>query len=97
MLTSVDRRGKRIPLGGSVKPSAPSKADTDAAFVKMAAKVDAQNVSDPRYQPISGAEGDSLAYQAACALVFDGVEQSNGYTEPLLHRFRERVKETEAA
>jgi malate synthase len=35
----------------------------------------------------------SLAYQAARALVFDGVQQPNGYTEPLLHAFRRRVKE----
>jgi malate synthase len=35
---------------------------------------------------------DSLAFQAAKALVFEGVEQPNGYTEPLLHRFRAMVK-----
>jgi malate synthase len=35
---------------------------------------------------------DSLAFQAARALVFEGVEQPNGYTEPLLHRFRQHVK-----
>ena len=64
----------------------------DAAFTRMAAKVDAQNESDPLYQPMSGREGQSLAYQAARALVFEGVEQPNGYTEPLLHAFRAKKK-----
>ena len=64
----------------------------DAAFTRMAAKVDAQNEGDPLYQPMSGREGQSLAYQAARALVFEGVEQPNGYTEPLLHAFRAKKK-----
>ena len=64
----------------------------DAAFTRMAAKVDAQNESDPLYQPMSGREGQSLAYQAARALVFEGGEQPNGYTEPLLHAFRAKKK-----
>jgi malate synthase len=63
-------------------------AEVDAAFKRMAAKVDAQNAGDPLYEPMSGREADSLAYQAARALVFEGVAQPNGYTEPLLHRFR---------
>ena len=41
---------------------------------------------------MSGNESSSLAFQAARALVFDGVAQPNGYTEPALHRFRQRVK-----
>ncbi|CAN5166662.1 malate synthase G [soil metagenome] len=67
-------------------------AEIDAAFQRMAVKVDAQNAGDALYQPMAGREGDSLAYQAARALVFEGLEQPNGYTEPLLHRFRRRVK-----
>ncbi|MBV9842035.1 MAG: malate synthase G [Sphingomonadaceae bacterium] len=67
-------------------------AEVDAALRRMAAKVDAQNAGDPLYQPMSGNEETSLAFQAARALVFDGKVQPNGYTEPLLHRFRERVK-----
>jgi malate synthase len=64
----------------------------DAAFGRMAAKVDAQNAGDPLYRPMSGNEATSLAYQAARALVFEGVAQPNGYTEPLLHAYRARVK-----
>ncbi|MDI1294616.1 MAG: malate synthase G [bacterium] len=64
----------------------------DAALRRMAAKVDAQNAADPLYQPMSGREEDSLAYQAARALVFEGVDQPNGYTEPLLHAFRAKAK-----
>ena len=63
----------------------------DAAFTRMAAKVDAQNAGDPLYSPMSG-NPESLAWQAARALVFEGVAQPNGYTEPLLHKYRALVK-----
>ena len=66
--------------------------DVDAAFARMSAKVDAQNAGDPLYRPMAGNEAISLAFQAARALVFEGVSQPNGYTEPLLHRFRAEVK-----
>ncbi len=62
-----------------------TEAQVDAALTKMAAKVDAQNASDPLYRKLTP---DSIAMQAALALVFEGVSQSNGYTEPLLHKFR---------
>lgn len=68
-----------------------TRAQVDAAFEKMAAKVDAQNEGDPLYRPMAG-HPESLALQAARALVFEGVEQPNGYTEPLLHAYRAKVK-----
>ncbi len=70
--------------------------EIDAAFTRMAAKVDAQNAGDPLYRPMAG-HPDSLAWQAARALVFEGVAQPNGYTEPLLHRFRQRAKAAAAS
>jgi malate synthase len=61
----------------------------DTALTKMAAKVDAQNAGDPLYR---GLTPDSIAMKAARALVFEGLVQPNGYTEPLLHKFRKMVK-----
>ena len=66
--------------------------EVDAALERMAAKVDAQNAGDPLYRPMAGNAATSLAYQAARALVFEGVAQPSGYTEPLLHAFRRKVK-----
>jgi malate synthase len=59
---------------------------------RMAAKVDAQNGGDPTYRPMSGEWQTHPAFRAACELVFDGVRQPNGYTEPLLHAWRKKVK-----
>jgi malate synthase len=69
-----------------------TEAEVNAALRRMAAKVDAQNAGDPLYSPMAGHEDTSLAFQAARALVFEGVEQPNGYTEPLLHALRPRGK-----
>ena len=73
-----------------------TKDEVDAAFRRMAAKVDAQNAGDPLYRPMSGHEDENLAYQAARALVFEGAAQPNGYTEPLLHAYRRRAKAARA-
>lgn len=67
-----------------------TREEVDAAFARMATRVDGQNAGDPLYRPLTA---DSLAMQAARALVFDGVDQPNGYAEPLLHRFRVMTKE----
>ncbi|MFC3173490.1 malate synthase G [Novosphingobium bradum] len=66
--------------------------EVDAALRRMAAKVDAQNAGDPLYQPMAPNPEASLAFQAARALVFEGVHQPSGYTEPLLHAFRLKRK-----
>ncbi len=63
--------------------------EVDAAFARMAVKIDAQNAGDPLYRKLTP---EGLAWQAARALVFEGVDQPNGYTEPLLHRFRAEAK-----
>jgi malate synthase len=68
------------------------EAEVRATFERMAAVVDKQNAHDPLYQNMAGHFDTSNAYQAACDLVFKGKAQPSGYTEPLLHAWRLRVK-----
>ncbi|MDC8785740.1 malate synthase G [Roseateles koreensis] len=69
-----------------------TEAQVRATFERMAAVVDGQNASDAAYKPMAGHFGTSAAYQAALDLVFKGLAQPSGYTEPLLHAWRLRVK-----
>jgi malate synthase len=68
-----------------------SKDEVVTIFERMAGMVDKQNASDPNYVPMSGNFG-SIAFQAALDLALKGADQPSGYTEPLLHAAREKVK-----
>jgi len=68
-----------------------TEAQVTDSLARMAAKVDAQNAGDPLYLPLKGNEGEA-AFSAAKDLIFKGVEQPSGYTEPLLHAWRLRKK-----
>jgi len=62
-------------------------------FERMANVVDLQNQHDPLYTPMTDKLDTNIAYQAAIELVLNGKQQPNGYTEPLLHAYRLKLKE----
>ena len=69
-----------------------SEEQVDAALLRMAAKVDGQNSGDSLYKNMADDPSGSLAFQAARDLVFKGISQPSGYTEPLLHAYRRKLK-----
>ncbi len=69
-----------------------TEAQVKETFERMAAVVDGQNAGDPLYKNMAGNFETSMAYKAACELVFKGLVQPSGYTEPLLHAWRLKVK-----
>jgi malate synthase len=68
-----------------------TEAQIKETLKRMAKVVDGQNKGDPLYKNMAGNE-KGAAYQAACDLVFKGKAQPSGYTEPLLHAWRLKVK-----
>ncbi len=69
-----------------------TEAQVNETMQRMAKVVDAQNAGDPLYKPMAGNFDTSYAYRAAHDLVFKGLVQPSGYTEPLLHAWRLKVK-----
>ena len=69
-----------------------SREQVEEVMQRMAKIVDEQNANDPLYTPMSADFANNIAFQAASDLIFKGGEQPSGYTEPLLHAARLKLK-----
>ena len=74
-----------------------SEEQVRETMLRMAKVVDEQNAGDPAYRPMSTDPDASIAFRAACGLVFEGTTQPSGYTEPLLHDYRRQRKAATAS
>jgi malate synthase len=72
-----------------------SRDEVTSTFERMAVVVDQQNAGDPIYRPMAE-NYQSVAFQAALDLALKGADQPSGYTEPLLHAARRKVKARDA-
>ncbi len=80
-------------LSNWLKHGVVSEDQLISSMKKMAAKVDQQNINDPKYVPMATEDFTSIAFKAACRLVIEGSYQPSGYTEPILHEMRLQKKE----
>ena len=79
-------------LANWIRHEVVSEDEMVSILSRVALVVDQQNMDDPSYLPMAANLDDSLAFQAAKELILEGADQPNGYTEPILHRYRRAKK-----